>query len=118
MDLVSGDGVMDALSGVLDAILNTISDVLAQNVLQWLGSLVGLVAPEDIHYDTSKMNFQQYRHSKKANRLFIRTCVQSSQGRNLIVGGSMPTHQTGIAECSGIELEYLEQTNLGAAIMI
>ena len=46
VDLVSGDGVMDALSGVLDAILNTISDVLAQNnVLQWLGSLVGLVAP-------------------------------------------------------------------------
>ena len=37
---------MDALSGVLDAILNTISDILAQNnVLQWLGSLVGLVAP-------------------------------------------------------------------------
>ena len=46
VDLVSGDGVMDALSGVLDAILNTISDILAQNnVLQWLGSLVGLVAP-------------------------------------------------------------------------
>jgi hypothetical protein len=48
IDLTSGASVMDAIAGVLDTILDTVSDALAENdVLQWLGSLVGLVAPRD-----------------------------------------------------------------------
>ena len=49
IDLTSGSSVMDAIGGVLDTLLDTVSDALAENdVLQWLGSLVGLVAPRTV----------------------------------------------------------------------
>jgi hypothetical protein len=53
IDLTSGSSVMDAIGGVLDTLLDTISDALAENdVLQWLGSLIGLVAPRDGNFRT------------------------------------------------------------------
>ena len=53
IDLTSGSSVMDAIGGVLDTLLDTVSDALAENdVLQWLGSLVGLVAPRDGNFRT------------------------------------------------------------------
>ena len=49
IDLTSSSSVMDAIGGVLDTLLDTVSDALAENdVLQWLGSLVGLVAPRTV----------------------------------------------------------------------
>ena len=46
IDLTSGASVMQALEGALQAVLNLVSDSLATHpVLQWIGSLVGLVAP-------------------------------------------------------------------------
>ena len=46
IDLTSGSSVMQALEGALQGIMNAVSDAMALHpVLQWLGSLLGLVAP-------------------------------------------------------------------------
>ena len=111
IDLVSGDGVMDALSGVLDAILNTISDVLAQNnVLQWLGSLVGLVAPRGYPFRYVEDEFSTKINCKEGEQVVSNGSVyRVSKDGVKIPNGPLPSHQSGIVECSGIELEYLGQ---------
>lgn len=97
IDLTSGSSVMDALGGVLDAILNTVSDVLAQNnVLQWLGSLVGLVAPRGYPFRRVDEEYAGGTSYEKGQLVYhLDKVYEVTVGGNSPENGHEPVHSGG-----------------------
>jgi len=94
IDLTSGSSVMQAIEGALQGILNTVSDSLALHpVIQWAGSLLGLVAPRGYPFRRVDYEFENDKEYALGELLFYETRVYEVTEAGISPqSGGEPTH--------------------------
>lgn|GEM_PF-1493269 len=109
LDMTSGDAYSDILGAGLDAFRNTISNNLADGgLLQWAGSLVGLVAPRGYPFrpaDEWQPSFEYSEGDLITNAAFTKVYRVTLGG--LSHGTDEPSHTSGSSPNGAITLEYL-----------
>ena len=85
---------MQAIEGALQGILNTVSDSLALHpVIQWAGSLLGLVAPRGYPFRRVDYEFENDKEYVLGELLFYDTRVyQVTEAGTSPLSGGEPTH--------------------------
>ena len=94
IDLTSGSSVMQAIEGALQGILNTVSDSLALHpVIQWAGSLLGLVAPRGYPFRRVDYEFENDKEYAIGELLFHENRVYEVTEAGISPqSGGEPTH--------------------------